>query len=123
MYFKAYISVSTEQLWENPKTNEYEGCDPDSYQDLGIVRELTATTLEDLKNKIQKEYFDLEKPVGADVQIFDGRIEIQYQGEHDYRTPKAEQIPFIETTSIVISKIDEIYLDLANEKLFSKISR
>lgn len=123
MYFKAYISVSTEQLWKNPKTNKYEGCDPDSYQDLGIIRELTATTLEDLKNKIQKEYFDLEKPVGADVQIFDGRIEIQYQGEHDYRTPKAEQIPFIETTSIVISKIDETYLDLANEKVFSKISR
>ena len=123
MQFKAYISVSTEQLWKNPKTNEYEGCDTDSYQDLGIIRELTATTLEDLKNKIQKEYFNLEKPVGADVQIFDGRIEIQYQGEHDYRTPKAEQIPFIETTSIVISKIDETYLDLANEKLFSKISR
>lgn len=123
MYFKAYISVATEKLWMNPETGSYEGCDPDTYQDQGVVRSITAPTLAELKAKIEREYFNLEKPIGADVQIFDGRIEIQYQGEHDYRTPKAEQIPFIETTSIVISKVDETYLDLANEDIFSKISR
>lgn len=123
MYFKAYIAISTENLWKNPETNEYEGCDPDSYQDHGIIREIQASTLEELKNNIQKEFFNLEKPIGADVQIFDGAIEIQYQGEHDYRTPKAEQIPFIETARIVISKIDETYLDLANETIFKNISR
>lgn len=123
MYYKAYISLATESLWLNPKTKEYEGCDPDTYQDHGIVRELTAPSLEELKKKIEKEYFSLDNPIGADVQIFDGRIEISSQGEHDYRTPEAEQIPFIENFSIVISKIDETYLDLANEDIFSKISR
>jgi hypothetical protein len=123
MYFKAYIAISTENLWRDPETGEYEGCDPDTFQDHGIVRELTDSTLEGLKNKIKREFFDLEKPIGADIQIFDGAIEIQYQGEHDYRTPKAEQIPFIETARIVISKIEETYLDLANETIFKNVSR
>lgn len=123
MYFKAYISVATENLWKNPKTNEYEGCDPDTYQDHGIIRELTAPTLAELKTKIEHEYFNLEKPIGADVQIFDGRIEIQYQGEHDYRTPKAEQIPFIETTSIYISRVTETHIDLESNPLFASIGR
>jgi len=123
MYFKATVAISTENLWKNPETNEYEGCDPDSYQDHGIIRELTDSTLEGLKKKIEKEFFNLEKPIGAAVQIYDGSIEIQYQGEHDYRTPKSEQIPFIETARIVISKVDETYLDLSNEELFKNISR
>jgi len=123
VYFKAYLSLTTEQLWLNPETNAYEGCDPDTFQDHGTIRELTAPTLQALKNKIEKEYFDLEKPIGADVQIFDGAIEIQYQGEHDYRTPKAEQIPFIETVRITISQVEETYLDLANETIFKNISR
>lgn len=123
MYYKASITVSTENLWLNPKTNEYEGCDPDTFQDCGVVREITASTLVELKQKIEREYFNLEKPVGADVQIFDGRIEIQYEGEHDYRTPKAERIPFIETTSIYISKVNEESIDLENEELFKNIPR
>lgn len=123
MYFKAYIAISTENLWKNFETGEYEGCDPDSYQDHGIVRELKDATLEGLKKKIEREFFNLEKPIGADVQIFDGVIEIQYEGEHDYRTPKAEQIPFIETARITIAKVEETNLDLMNEPLFQKISR
>ncbi len=123
MYFKAYVSISTESLWMNPETKAYEGCDPDTYQDLGVVREIKDSTLEGLKAKISKEFFNLENPIGADVQIFDGAIEIQYQGEHDYRTPEADQIPFIETARITISKVEETYLDLANEPTFSKISR
>lgn len=123
MYFKAVVALSTENLEKNPETGKYEGCDPDSYQDHGVVLTLQDPTLEGLKEKIAQHYFDLEKPVGADVQIFDGALEIQYQGEHDYRTPKDEQIPFIETARIVFLKVEEEYLDLANEPLFSKISR
>lgn len=123
MYFKAYVALSTENLWLNPETNEYEGCDPDTFQDHGIVFTFQDSTLEGLKKQIEKHFFNLDKPIGADVQIFDGAIEIQYQGEHDYRTPKAEQIPFIETARIVISKIDEAYLDLASETIFKNISR
>ena len=123
MYYMAYISKSIENLWKNPETGEYEGCDPDTYQDFGIVETIQAVDLANLKGKIEERYFNLENPIGADVQIFDGRIEIQYQGEHDYRTPKKDQIPFIETVSIVISKIDETYIDIANEPIFSKIER
>lgn len=123
MYFKASISVSTENLWLNPETGTYEGSDPDTYQDHGITRELTAPTLKELKSKIECEYFSLDKPIGADVQIFDGRIEIQYSGEHDYRTPKEEQIPFIETVYIYISKVEETEIDLEREELFKNVSR
>lgn len=123
MYFKASISISTVNLWFNPETGAYEGCDPDTYQYYGIARELTAPTLKELKVKIEREYFSLDKPIGADVQIFDGRIEIQYEGEYDYRTPKEDRIPFIETASVYISKVEEISIDLETEDLFKGVSR
>lgn len=122
-YYKAYIQISTVQYLKNTETGEFEGCDPDSYQDHGVVQTIQAPSLEELKQKISREFFNLEKPVGADVQIFDGSIEIQYEGEHDYRTPKSEQVPFIETARIVISKVEETYLDLSNEDLFKNIDR
>jgi hypothetical protein len=84
---------------------------------------LTAPTLEELKSKIEREYFSLDKPIGADVQIFDGRLEIQYQGEYDYRTPKEEQIPFIETVSIFISKVEETNVDLEIDPIFKNVAR
>jgi hypothetical protein len=115
--------MATEDLWFNPETGHYEGCDPDTYQNHGVIRELTAPTLEELKSKIEREYFSLDKPLGADVQIFDGRLEIQYQGEHDYRTPKEEQIPFIETVSIFISKVEETMVDLESESIFKNVAR
>lgn len=123
MYFKASISISTENFWLNPETGDYEGCDPDTYQEHGIIRELTAPTLKELKVKIEREYFSLDKPIGADVQIFDGRIEIQYEGEHDYRMPREDRIPFIETVSVYISKVEEIPIDLETEEIFKGVSR
>lgn len=116
MYYKAYISISTEQM-------DNEGCIPETYQDHGVVATIQKPTLEELISEISKQYFNLERPIGADVQIFDGSLEIQYEGEHDYRTPKAEQIPFIETARITISKVDETYLDLSLEPAFSKVAR
>lgn len=123
MYYKASVSMATENLWLNEKTNEYEGCDPDSFQFHGEIQSFKASTLPELKSIIEKNYFNLEKPVGADVQIYDNRIEISYQGEHDYRTPKKEQIPFIETISIVISKVIETQINLEEELLFKNIPR
>ena len=124
MYFKAYISITTEQYELNPETGAYDGgIDPDSFTDHGVVDEFTDATLEGLVAKIENSYFSLTKPIGADVQIFDGAIEIQYSGEHDYRTPKAEQIPFVETARVTISKVDETYLDLASEPLFKNLNK
>lgn len=117
MYYKATVSITTEQI--DPDG----GCNPDSFQDHGIVQTFEKPTLEALKAEIEKHYFSLSNPIGADVQIFDGAIEIQYGGEHHYSTPKAEQIPFIETARIVISRVEETYLDLASEPLFSSINR
>lgn len=120
MFFKAEIYMSIEELELNSE-GVYEGCNPDSHQDFGIIRELNAPTLAELKAKIEREYFDFAKPIGADVQIFDGRIEISYEGEHDYRTPKEEQIPFIATVSIYITKVEVESVDLNNEELFKNI--
>lgn len=111
MYFKAYIyltqihGVSGEMLHE---------------QELEAIQ---APTLAKLKEKISKRYFDLDKPIGADVQIFDNRIEISYEGEHDYRTSKKDQFLFFETVSIYIAQVEETEVNLASEKLFSKIPR
>lgn len=122
IWYKATIEMAREQLWLN-KDGEYEGVDPDSYETLGVVGEIKRRSIKELKEEIEKRYFNLDKPIGADVQIFDGTIIIQYEGEHDYRTPKKDKIPFIETVRIVISKVDEKYLDIASLAEFKKIPR
>lgn len=123
MYYEAYIFISTVLLWLNPDTGDYEGCDPDSYQDHGTIDTIRAPSLAELKAAIERRYFSLDNPIGADVQIFENRIEIQYQGEHDYRTPKAERIPFIETATITIAKITTEEVDLSSEMVFAKVPR
>lgn len=123
MYYKASICLSTENLWLNPETNAYEGCDPDTYTDHGQIKELTAPTLNGLRTRIEKEYFKLLRPIGACVHIFENRIEIQCEGEHDYRVPKEDQIPFIETTSIYITQVKETEVDLSNEAVFADVDR
>ena len=122
IWYKATIEIAREQLWLN-KDGEYEGVDPDSYESLGIIDEIKRRSVKELKEEIEKKYFNLDKPIGADVQIFEGTIIIQYEGEHDYRTPKKDQIPFIETARIVISKIDEKYVDISSLAEFKKIPR
>ena len=118
MYFKAELYLSTEKM-----ALDGDGLDPDSWQDIGLIGILQAPTLAELKKQIESEYFSLEKPIGADVQIFDGAIEINYEGEHHYSTPKAEQIPFFETVRIIITQVEETTIDLSNEPLFSKVNK
>lgn len=121
-YFKASICINTEELELN-SDGVYESCNPNTYQDHGVIRTFTAPTLLELKTILSKEFFNLDKPIGANVQIFENRIEIRYSGEHDYRTPKSERIPFIETASVYIEKITSEEVDLTKEPLFSKIER
>lgn len=119
-YYKAEISLATEFYELNAK-GEYDGINPDSYQDQGVIMTLQDGYLTELKKKIAAHYFCLEKPAGADVQVFEGRIEIQYDGEYDYRTPLEDQVPFIETASIYISEVEENTLeDEELEKLLTE---
>lgn len=107
MYYKAYISLATEQM-------DDEGCIPETYQDFGVIDTIQAPTLAGIKIAIEKRYFNLEKPIGANVQVFDGALEISYESDF------ARQI---ENVRITISKIDENYLDLSNEELFKGVAR
>lgn len=107
MYYKAYISLATEQM-------DDEGCIPETYQDFGVVETIQAPTLQELKEKISKQFFNLEKPIGADVQIFDSAIEISCEDDSK---------PQINNYRITISKVEETYIDLSNEGLFKGVAR
>lgn len=107
MYYKAEISITTENLWLNPETQEYEGCDPDTFQDHGVVNTIIKSSIEELKKEIEKQFFKIKEQ----GQLFDGCLEFSYDGEHDYRTPKSEQVPFIETARIYICQVGETIID------------
>ena len=107
MYYKAEISISTENLWLNPKTNQYEGGDPDTYQDHGVTRVIIKSSIDEIKKEIEEQFFKIKEQ----GQLCDGCLEFRYDGEHYYRTPKSEQIPFIETAQIYISQVQETTLD------------
>lgn len=111
-YFKADLLLSTEQLWLNPQ-GEYEGVDPDTYQDCGVIETITAETLVDLKAKIQKRLTNLDKFELVDDEDDMAHFEWQCDGEHDYRTPSKDQIPFIESWSLYIYRVNEDRLGAA----------
>lgn len=110
--YKAYIHTSFER-YEYDETGMCEGVDPDSRIELGIT-EKSAPTLEELKSKIEHEYFNLEKPIGADVQVFDGAIEISFETDDGKG---------IENARIIIAKVEETYIDIASEPIFKGVAR
>lgn len=116
MYYEALVTFTTEEY-----DKDGEGINPDTCCDHGLIRTFKAPTLEELKTLISKEYFNLENPIGADVQIFENRIEITCEGEQHWRTPKSEQVPFIERYSVYISKVEKTEIDLSVEPLFKNI--
>lgn len=94
-YYKAEIFLSTETLLDD---GSY---DPNSYQDCGIIDTIKAPTLEKVFEKLKRQY-DLSK---FEIVEFDDEecfLEGNFQGEHDYRTPKSEQVPFMENFQIRI---------------------
>lgn len=105
MYYKAVVTLSTEQLYWDEAEQAYIGCDPDTYQDHGIVDTITAPTIERLKEDLHRRY-DLR-----DAEVFEGRLEMQFAGEHDYRIPVKERIPFIESFSVHITQVVETEVD------------
>jgi hypothetical protein len=103
MYFKAVLNYSTENLWLNPKTGDYEGCDPDTYQDHGTIETITKSTLEELKSELKRKYGFRD----AEYDEVNNSIIMSFEGEHDYRTPLKERVPFIETYEVYITKVIE----------------
>jgi hypothetical protein len=103
--YQAVVFLMTENCWLNPETNCYEGCDPDSMIDHGIQQKITGDTLEDLTKKLHAQ-FSMK-----DFEVFGGHLEAQYEGEHHYNTPAKEQIPFYETYSIYIQRVEYTSVD------------
>lgn len=99
-YFKALIHLTTEELFWDQAEKAYVGMDPDTFQDQGIIHTLEAETIEDLIEKLYRHY-------GSLWELEEGRLTYQCDGEHDYRTPKEERIPFIETFEAFIVKVQE----------------
>lgn len=114
-HYQAEVFLSTEKLWKNPETGAFEGTDPDTHEEHGIVEIVKAPTLGLLKAKLQNRFFDFEKPIGADVQIFEGLLEIVCESD----THKDE----IDHYSIVIFKVELTPIDLSNEPLFEGVAR
>ena len=117
--YRAHILISTESMDYDTTEKAYIGYDPDSYQ-IVDQRTIEAKTLEELKTKLNEQYYmnnALEEP-----QVFDGRIEFEFEGEHDYRTPKEEQIPFREIYSVVVEQLQvtQVKDDKTLESLFKK---
>ena len=77
-YYKAEILLSCEGFINN---NPDEGCDPDTYNDHGIIETITASTLDTLKDKINKRY-DLKL-----FEKFENRLEYSCEEMGNDRLP------------------------------------
>jgi len=106
-YFKAEITLLTENLWLDKKSGQYEGCDPDTYQDLGVVYTFTGT-LEKIKDQICKTITKLESWEFNEVNT---TLIWSCEGEHDYRTPTSERVPFLENYTLYLTEVKETKQD------------
>jgi hypothetical protein len=98
--YKAYIRRYIENLWLNPETGDYEGVDPDTYQDCGSLEPLTAPSKEELKEKIE----NLLGPIEYD---HENRYMVSFDLEYHCSTPKEEQIPALDNYEIYIFEVTE----------------
>lgn len=83
---------------------------------------INSSTLESLLFELNKRYSILN-PDGIEIQIFDNTIDISFEGEHDYRTPKSEQVPFFENIQIKIEQYTPTEVDLSTIKPLNHIER
>lgn len=104
-YYRAEIHSATEQMDWDSSEGAYIGYDPGTREDHGIVQTIEKDTLEALKQELHRQY-DLKN-----AEVFEGQIEVQFEGEHDYRIPKDEQIPFAEIITIYILEVERTYID------------
>lgn len=98
--YKAEISRTVENLWLNPKTGDYEGTDPDTFQDLGHYGTITASTKAELKKKIETQF----GPVEHDQEnIYLYSCDLEYH----YNVPVDERVPALEEYTFHITEVDE----------------
>ena len=106
-YYKADVEISTEEYELDNDGVLSGGIIPDSYQSCGIVETLKAATLEELVKLIESKYHKV-----ADYgTVFENRIELQYDYEHDYRTPAKDQVPMVEMATFYITKVTEVEVE------------
>lgn len=107
-FYKATILLSTENLYLDPKTGNYEGCDPDTFTDHGVVHSFKGT-LDEVRDQVYRQVAKIDSwELYQDDTGVGSRLEWSCEGEHDYRTPLEERIPFIENYSL--------YLELCTEQ-------
>lgn len=104
-YYKAIVGQFIEYLELCEETGRYIGVDPDTYQDFGTVRQITASSLKELKEKIERDYGTIEHDI-------ENMYTYSCEGEYLYSTPIEEQIPFIETYDFYIVKVVETEITL-----------
>lgn len=118
-YFKAVVLMSTENLWLNHETGDYEGTDPDTFQDNGIIRTFTSDSIENIKDQLTREFFkNWELYIEDDGS--NACLQMSQEGEHDYRTPKEDRIPFIENYTVYITHVVETPISEDVLKTFTK---
>lgn len=83
---------------------------------------INSSTLESLLSELNKRYSIL-KPDGIEIQIFDNTIDISFEGEHDYRTPRSERVPFFENIQIKIEQYEPTEVDLSTITQLNHIER
>lgn len=110
MYFKAELYLATESMEFDSKEQAYIGYDPDTYQEQGLIEKITAPTLIELKKKIENRLSFIKNMELVEEDDNTAHFEYQCEGEHDYRTPKEERIPFQELWSLYVSEVEETCL-------------
>lgn len=105
-YYKAVIIYYTEQLEKN-SDGEYEGCNPDTFQDHGVTHTFTGT-LEYVETQVHHQ---LSKLKSWEYDEVNNSLTWSCEGEHDYRTPLSERIPFIDTYTLYLTEVVETEQD------------
>jgi hypothetical protein len=112
-YYKADLCISTVEL-------DKEGCEVfQSYNDYGQVNTFVADSLLELIKKIESSYYG----ISTHGTVFENRIELQYEFEHDYLTPLEDQVPMIETATFYITKVTKHEQDVSEQALEKLIKK
>lgn len=105
MIYRAIISLATESMDWSEEDSAWIGYNPDTWTEHGVVETIEAKTLGELHEKLHRKY-SLK-----DAEAFEGRLEMQFDGEHDYRTPVEERVPFREVYTITLEQVESKDLD------------
>lgn len=109
--YKLDILLATEQMEYCAKERAYIGYDPDTHQDFGVVDSKTFNSKEDALSYIKQTY-NFNNPI-----IENGCIEDVWDGEHDYREPLENRIPFCEKFTFILSEVETKQIKFVDKDL------